>query len=307
MEQTNKVVLFTSSCLSMPTVDFLLQSKLLVAVVFVAHENVQVQSESEQLRVQCEAFNIAFVAWNSDAQLLAQLDQWQATMAISCVTAAPLSDTIINFFHGHAYGVFLQTDANYQWVETLYWQVRTQQDDLSITVQRLTGNGENQAQTLQQNIAIHPFDTYQSLAMRVASTLAQTLALFFAEFKQLNWQPHSAKECVLPALTYNDLTLSCVAHSASDFVAAARAGNPLYGGFILTTKLGEINVLQASFVEEKLFFEPAGTILTISKSAGLVVQTKQGAVALDIVSCQFGCVTGYRFASLANISAGMQL
>ena len=96
-------------------------------------------------------------------------------------------------------------------------------------------------------------------------------------------------------------------YSAVDLVAAARAGNPLYGGFILSGKFGDFNVLQASFVDQASFTEPAGTVLSIDKSQGLVVQTKQGSVALDIVSCQFGCISGYRFASLANITAGMQL
>lgn len=306
MQQVNRVVLFTSSCLAMPTIDLLLQAKLLVAVVFVDDEAQHHQHELQQLHAQCEALNISLSSWNNNEQLIAQLDQWHASIAVSCFTARALDDELINFFHGQAYGLGCGIAKSHQWANSLYWQIRTLQNELPITLQILNSN-EN---TALQPVAIHPFDTYQSLSLRVASALAPALVNVMTKLSTITWQPlnekNDASDTAKP-ITREDITLSFKNHSANDFVAAAKAGNPLYGGFILVTKLGEFNVLQASTIEQNGFIEPTGTILTINKSAGLVVQTKQGAVALDIISSQFGCISGYRFASLANVSAGMQL
>ncbi|OUS72649.1 hypothetical protein B5G52_07980 [Pseudoalteromonas sp. A601] len=306
MQQVNRVVLFTSSCLAMPTINLLLQAELLVTVVFVDDEAQHIQHEQQQLRAQCEALNINLTRWNNNDQLVAQLDQWHASIAVSCFTARALDDEIIKFFHGQAYGLCCGIAKSHQWTNSLYWHIRTQQNELPTTLQRLNSN-EN---TALQSVVIHPFDTYQSLSLRVASALASALVNVMAKLNMITWQSLNEKQ-VLPntakPITREAITLSFKTHSANDFVAAAKAGNPLYGGFILITQLGEINVLQASTIEQNEFFEPAGTILTINKSAGLIVQTKQGAVVLDIISSQFGCISGYRFASLANISAGMQL
>ncbi|WP_188085306.1 hypothetical protein [Pseudoalteromonas fuliginea] len=308
MGQTSKVVLFTSSCLSVPTIDMLMQYQLLTAVVFMPTQSNNLQSEIVQLKAHCVSNSIQFSVWDSDKELLLQLDIWQGKMALSCFNAATLSQIIIDFFHDNAYGVYPAKLPHYQGAEPIYWQIREHQDNLSLTIYRLSCEHPLQF-SLQQSIAIHPFDTYQSLALRVASAIPQVLGIFFEQFDNLHWQSDTSDESpkASPALTYDNLKLSFKQHSAVDLVAAARAGNPLYGGFILSSKFGEFNVLQASLVDQTSFTEPAGTVLSIGKSQGLVVQTKQGSVALDIVSCQFGCITGYRFASLANMAAGMQL
>ncbi|ATG78143.1 MULTISPECIES: hypothetical protein [unclassified Pseudoalteromonas] len=308
MEQISKVVLFTSSCLSIPTIDMLIQRQLLGAVVLVPTQTNNMQSEIGQLQAHCTSQNIQFSVWNNDDTLLAQLDDWQVSMALSCFNAGTQSQTIIDFFHGNAYGIYPAKLSDYQGTDPLYWQIREHQDNLLLTVYRLSCEHPLQF-SLQQSIAIHPFDTYQSLAIRVASAIPQVLSIFFEQFDNLHWQSDTDIEQikVATALNYDNLTLSFEQYSAVDLVAAARAGNPLYGGFILSGKFGDFNVLQASFVDQASFTEPAGTVLSIDKSQGLVVQTKQGSVALDIVSCQFGCISGYRFASLANITAGMQL
>ena len=70
---------------------------------------------------------------------------------------------------------------------------------------------------------------------------------------------------------------------------------------------GQFQLLQATAVDGVFVGIKAGTVVEVSLTAGLVVQTIDGQVRIDIVSTPQGVMSGYRFAQLWQINAGSEL
>ena len=306
-----KFVVFAASCLSLSSLHYLLQQQRLAALVVPAHNH---NADTQQLIAQAQQWKLPLMAYDPAApqQLVAALDQLQVLQGLIITFSHILPESVVEYFQGRLYNLHASDLPNYRGSMPLYWQLRHGLSQTQLTLHRVTAQVDAGEIGLQLPLPIHPLDTLQSLSMKVMELAPQLLqqALAADDLQALDWQPQRAlraEDVSARRLRAEDVQLPWAECSATEIAAAARAGNPHTGGVQVNSSVAQFQIMEAMLSQQPSYGSPPGTILCVDKHQGLVVATRDGALALTVVASQYGYYSGYQFALRYKLDAGLSL
>lgn len=310
-----KIVVFASSCMSIPLIMQLAQSNTLSGVIVGVGETPQKQMDTQQLLATLQASQIPLIQYQqyNVEETLVQLDKWQASLGVIFTFPFILPSNVIQYFStGNLWNIHASDLPNYRGPMPVYWQLRHNAARLPLTLHQVSKQADEGEVGLQTSIDIHPFDNFQTLNIKVMQHVPQWIdeALQKHQSEGLQWRPQrdlNDKDVYAREVTPEDATLSWHLHDAYDFVGAARAGNPHHGGVTIQAKQGAFQAMQISLSHQPTYGAKPGTVLMLDKFKGLIVATKKGAVSLDVIVSQSGYFSGYQFAVRHGFEAGVQL
>lgn len=311
MERLNKVVVFTTSCVSIPVIQLLTSQNRLAGVVTLLQQELgehRLAGDLQQLRQQLVQANIPLVDLN-DTRLLAQLDYWQARAGLVFGFSHKIEAQVCEYFEGDIFNLHASDLPVYRGSNPIYWQLRDNLTRTQLTLHRLTQQMDSGEIGLQAPLDIHPFDNHQTLSLRVMQAAPQLVADFIAGYEAgvIEWRAQQGEVSLAPRVNADNAQLSWFEHTVADFIGAARAGNPHHGGVAVQVNGGTFNVMQISASSQSSFGCVPGTVLAVDKDKGLIVAAKDGAVSLDVIVAQSGYYSGYQFAVFFQLDAGMIL
>ncbi len=303
----NKVALATSNYGTLSVILWLRQQGFLNGVLLYGIKG----QERAQFEAQLTGSAIPFVyAENNDEETVKHLDNWQTELLIVFNCGTILPERIFTFptfgtINLHAAGL-----PDYRGPHPIYWQIRNAEKTLKLTAHRVTKKVDSGNIVAQLSIDIGKYDTHQTLLGKVLQHTPSLLEqLFFLDLcidktpgkKQLERTTKSA-----PRVTQQDLFIDWKNVTAKTLCNQVRAGNPIYGGAMIS--LGESNaqLLQASIVSTPTYGAKPGTIIHISPEQGVFVALKEDVIRLDIVANSEGVFDGYRFSQVFGLKTGMQ-
>ncbi|WP_028292973.1 methionyl-tRNA formyltransferase [Oceanobacter kriegii] len=312
MNSPARVVVFSSSCISLPLIERLAQRGQLAAVVIYFSDQPQQRQDARQLAATLQPHGITLLEYPSaePASLLKQLDQWRANIGLSFAFGKIFPPPLIDYFQGKLMNLHASDLPNYRGPMPIYWQIRHGLDELPLTLHQVSADIDAGDIGLQTRLALHPFDTTQSATFKLMHSAADLFEQALGQLQQgsLEWQPQrpwSDADYKASALQPKDLQLNRT-HSAQEIVRACRAGNPAQG-FEVHTPLGAFHLMQATVQPQPTFGAAAGTVVMIDKQQGWLVATREGCVSFDVVVTSGGYFSGYQFALLNGFEAGMCL
>lgn len=311
MERLNKVVVFTTSCVSIPVIELLASQNRLAGVVTLLQQELgehRLAGDLQQLRPQLVQANIPQVDLN-DTRLLAQFDYWQASAGLVFGFSHKIEAQVCDYFEGDIFNLHASDLPVYRGSNPIYWQLRDNLTRTQLTLHRLTQQMDSGEIGLQSPLVIHPFDNHQSFSLRVMQAAPQLVADFIAGYEAgaIEWRAQQGEVSLAPRVNADNAQLSWSEHTVADFIGAARAGNPHHGGVAVHVNGGTFNVMQISASSQPSFGCVPGTVLAVDKGKGLIVAAKDGAVSLDVIVAQSGYYSGYQFAVFYQLDAGMIL
>lgn len=305
----HRYAFFTGSCQALPAIEYLSQTEQLGCVVLVdAEPNPDLHQLEGYLRQR--QLPVCHYPRKQPQLLLAQLDSFQTTAGFIYLFRHILGNDIIDYFEQRLYNIHPSALPDYRGAFPLYWQLRNGETEMGLTLHRVVEQPDSGPIANQLTLPVHPFDTLQSLSIKVSRAIPQLISECLTDLDQscVNWQPQpcNASPTIAPVIQQADLIVNWQIHTGKQVVDMARAGNPNLGGALLKTPRGDFNVLQATADSNNAAGLRPGTVLALSQGSGLTVKTRDGSVRLDIVSTPEGIFDGYRFAMLFAIEPGLE-
>lgn len=309
-----KIVIFASSCMSLPVIGYLLQRENLAGVVVSLSKEPQRNADTQQLIANLQQMSVPFIQYQMESldALQTQLSQWKVEWGIVFTFPEILPQTLINSFEGQLFNMHASDLPNYRGSMPVYWQLRHNLDEIKLTLHRIEEKVDTGEIGHQIPIYIHPFDNFQTLNFKVMEHAPQLInELLDLDSKgELYWKPQrelSENDFHARDVSASDQYMYWDKHSADEFVGAARAANPHHGGVTVNSQLGQFQVMQITKSKQPCFGVKPGTVLMVDKYKGWVVATKEGAISLDVIISQNGYFSGYQFAIRFDIEAGSKL
>ncbi|MEJ2669542.1 MAG: formyltransferase family protein [Gammaproteobacteria bacterium] len=301
---------FTGSCLALPAIEYLAQTDQLACVVLVDAEP---NPDLNQLVGYLQQRQLPLCRYERQEphRLLTHLDGFQATSGFIYLYRHILCNDVIDYFQQRLYNLHPSALPDYRGPFPLYWQLRNGEMQVCLTLHQVTDQPDAGPIGSQLVLPVHPFDTLQSLSVKVSRAVPQLMQEFSVKRDEssVDWQPQSIKSdpALAPSIQQEDVVIHWQQQSSKQLVDLIRAGNPNLGGALLKTPKGCFNVLQATAVDNAVLGLRPGTILSLSLESGLVVKTLDGAIRLDVISTPEGIFDGYRFAVLFGVEPGLEL
>ncbi|MCW8331526.1 hypothetical protein MD588_22270 [Photobacterium sp. SDRW27] len=303
----NKVSVATSSFATVPVIIWLYQQGYLNGVLLYGADG----QERMQFEAQLGAVSIpVFYVENDDEKAVKHLDTWQTDLLIVFNCGKILSSTVFDFATYGTVNLHAAALPHYRGPHPIYWQIRSGEKQLLLTAHRVTQKIDSGDILAQYPVEISEFDTHQSLYGKVIQHTPLLLEQLFALDLDLN-KTLGIKQAGVPAIkaprvSQPDLNINWQSTSAKALCDQVRAGNPIYGGAILTLGGASAQLLQASAAVMPNYGVKPGTIIHISPEKGVFVALKDNAVRLDIVANSDGVFDGYRFSQVVGLKTGMQ-
>ena len=237
------------------------------------------------------------------------LVSWEAAIAVNFAFDFAINDIVPKLQermrHFDLFHIQTSEDSQFAGPYGLYWQIREGVKDAQVMV----CHQQSASVVKLCDYRINPLDTLNSLEFQVSRLIAdaisqQSLADLFSHARQS--QPLSPCQD-RPALSFTeqDLRVDWLHMSAEQICDLARAGNPRFGGGIVTLGQTELNLLQATLVNYPTYGVGAGTLCYCDEDKGAVVATKDGALRIDILANVDGVFGGLAFCQRFGIEAGM--
>ncbi|ELA7918115.1 hypothetical protein Q4905_000372 [Vibrio alginolyticus] len=308
-DMQQKYVVFTGSCYALPIIQLLAQQHKLAGVV-VPEGELNPDLQQLQSYLSAQSIHIAQYTANDSSALIAQLDVWRVTDGVIYLFRHIVHSSLCQFFNGNLYNIHPGKLPEYRGPMPLYWQLREGLDTFSLTLHRLEASADSGAIGMELEVPFHPLETLTSAQQKASQMTAKLMYDFLiAQQKQgLVWREQvSNPNEVARAVNQHDLHLRWNVQTSREIVNLVRAGNHDFGGAMLSLPSGVANVLQASAMETSLVGVEAGRILEISPQHGLQVKTLDSAISIDVIATPQGVFSGYRYAQMAGLDAGMSL
>ncbi|NOU52351.1 hypothetical protein HG263_17660 [Pseudoalteromonas sp. JBTF-M23] len=297
-----KIILITCSTSAIPAIECLVQMQALAGVL-ITH---CAESQAQQLAAVAQHFSLpsAFQA-TLDADFINSAEHaWQAENFVSFhLPFALLQDLKVE---QDIIQVQFGEHSNATIEHALFDAIKKQADSCALIV----ASSKHMQRLSEYQVAVEENDTagtlHKKLMAQLPNVLSQLVMQFDSQHKTEQTSQFAPK--ALAQLDESHLFIDLQTDNAAQIVSLARAANPYFGGARL--RIGQVvcQLLQASVSTQPTFGVKAGTILTLSKTDGLVIAlNNQQALKLDIVSCNEGIFDGYRFAMQAKLQAGMIL
>jgi len=304
--ESNKLVLFAASCVVIPTLNALLQSKQLAGVILTE----RVDPDSIQLEQQLQQANIPAIRYQSGQPelVLHQIESWQAELGLIYTFSHKLPAVILNAFTGGLFNLHASALPQYRGAMPLYWQIRNRESEGCLSIIKVEAEFDSGDIMLQQAIPLSPWDTLNSFANTMAQQAPKFVLDFITQYinDELIAQPQQGDPTEAPMPTQQDIMINWKTMSSEAISALARAGNPLFHGAMLVWRQFSVGLLQATPVAHANYGVAAGTVLHIGEPEGLIVATLDGALRLDVLTITEGVFSGLAFAERFKLDAGVK-
>ena len=300
-----KIIVFAGNSQALPTIQMLMQQKRLIGVVL----PVKIDPISEQLRNWLIQSNCAYARSTvaDNGLICEQLMSWQADLGIAfgfgdVMSESTLAAVRLGVYHFHA-----AAPDEYYGNMPLYWLLRNADTQTKLTLQRATYASKG-AIALQQQLAVHPLDTLQSLENKIAQQgpglINQFIDMLYQQRGDIELRALDKLGVRANAPQGAEVFVDWQCMDAAQISALSRAGNLLFGGCMVSLGQMPISLLQATVVNYPTFGVEAGTICHIGEPEGLIVATHNGAVRFDILSNNEGIYSGLNFVEQFDINVG---
>lgn len=305
-----KIVLFTSSPLSLTLIGDLYSKESLSCVVIPAKNDSEIQNLAQILNEN----NIPFFYFNENDEKsnLELLDQVQCDLALVFVFPYKLNKKICIHFNHHIFNLHASSLPLYRGSQPLFWQLKNGESKSALSLCRLIESFDEGDIVLQYPFEINQHDTFGILA-GVISQMAVSLVNEFITMtiKQgidnIKAIAQMGESCDAPKLTQNDIGIDWKTMNAVEIVNLIRACNPICGGAQTMWKNSSLSILEATVVDMPNLGLDAGVILHLGYPEGFIVSTIDGSIRIDVVSVPDGLFSGLRFAKRFNMNAGEKL
>ncbi|MDO6424421.1 methionyl-tRNA formyltransferase [Saccharophagus degradans] len=317
-----QVVVFACGAFALSTLQVLSHQQMLAGVILPDPAELMAgQQDVNSLASQLRQAGIPFQMCCKDKLTLIaeQITLWKGNVGLVVSYPHVFPVEIIQHFGGHFYNVHASLLPNYKGPAPLYWQLRNREEQTAITIHAVTAQIDSGEIVARRVLPIHPLDTLQSLANRVAYEASAAITEFIGRLKSnksihvdadittgANSNNH-AKNVYARRPSFSDYCIDFLTMDALAISAMCRAGNNLPNGALIDIKGVPISVLQSTALNQPTYGTQAGTIIFIGEPEGLVVSTLNGALRLDILMSADGIFNGLAFAERFNLDAGQQL
>jgi len=309
MNKAVKVVVFAGNHFCGPVIEMLVQQQLLAGVVLPQEPNA-FTSQLAQALAQSQLPMMQFDPLQISA-LHNTINSWEANIGLSFGFEGQLNGLLAQMSASNSVDMFAyQTgEAKFAGDYSIYWQVRQQVKATSARWLKLTLQQPSAVYQMANEVDfnIHPMDTTGCVENALLQQIAGFCYQFLHLFSQgsLDLAPAFNQDVQRLSLKDDDLRVDWRSMNGEQICALARAGNPHFGGCVITINNTDINLQQASVVDYPTYGVDAGMICATSESDGVIVATLDGAIALDILSNVDGLFSGARFCERFGIHAGM--
>ena len=307
-----KIAILTNSKLSVPSIDFLVSRKLLVAIGMPEREDRT--EDADQIRYMAAHYQVPLHIFPS-SNLANNLREWlgsnKADVVFVFTFPFRIPVTVLHIpekgFINFHFGVLPQ----YRGADAIFWQIRNREIEGGISVHRMTGKIDKGPLHLLQRVPIYPGDTYGShllnLSMAAVHVVEQLLQLLSQkEIPAIEQDESKAAWYHRPVL--EDLVIDWN-QSASEIIALINAANPWNKGAITYLNQYPLKIIAATIrtgTNELAQNSKPGTITGIDEQYGCYICCGSGEIVnLDILYCNDSFITGIQFAKL-GITPGIR-
>ncbi len=311
MSNRPRVVIYTSSLFAWPCIQALHEAGYLIGVITPdPQQQTGHQAPLLLLLHTLKMHQVPFEAVCKDNLTLipSHLAHFDADIALCMTFSHLLPKEVLQHYPLGIYNCHASSLPAYIGRDPIYWQLRNQETHSALTWHAMSEYFDQGAIVSKLELIINSEDTYASLTQRFAYLALESLMPLLDHVCKNPVTHTSSLHEVRPmeapahivALDFNSL-------DGYEIDALTRASNGHFGRVMLEIKGIDVELIQATVVDYPSYGTPAGTVVMVSQTQGLIVNTKQGCIRLDIVACELGVLSGDRLAQLINLDAGEQL
>lgn len=296
-----KIVLIACSTAAAPAIESLVQMKVLAGVLITYCS----ESDAQQLAGITQHFGVthAYQAHIDNDVLASAKQSWHGEYFVSYHLPYELllnmhsELPIVQFQFGNYSNATIE--------HMLYHTINSQQSTCCLLVASM----QTRKVLINHTIDVALSDTAGTLHRKLLAQLPLVLSRLINEFDStLQANEHQFSPQQLPQLDESQLFINLQTHDAEQIERLTRAANPYFGGARLRIGQAVCQLFQVTLSEQPTYGVKPGTIITLSKSVGLILAlANEQALKLDVVSSAEGIFDGYRFAMQAKLQAGMNL
>ncbi len=305
----NKIVLFTSSLMSLPLIGSLVSKNQLSCVVLTARNDMDTHTLVQWLTHN----NVIFFHFDekNENSNIDKLNQFDSKLALIFNFPYKLSKDFLSHFSNNIFNIHASYLPKYKGNQPVFWQLRNGETRTALSLCYIENELDSGEIILQYEFDIHENDTYGTLNSVLAQGVIPLVEEFFTLVKKdISNLPAIAQigdESFAPKIEQKDIVIDWASMKSEEIINLVRACNPIFGGAQTMWRNSSISLLEVTSVDLPNMGLESGTILHIGYPEGLIVSTIDGALRIDIVSVPEGLFSGLRFAKRFHLDAGEKL
>ena len=300
-----KVIVASQTCLALPLIQQLHLRQQLAGVWLYD----SCGDDSRQLAVSCEQMAVPVLTIDcSNTQAFGEhLAHVSADCVISCFLSYIFPVSVVNQLKGRLFNIHASALPVFKGPDPIFWLLRSACSETQMTLHGVSDKVDTGALVFQQTLAIHPYDTHQSLSLAIADAAPSLIQAWqVAGGLEITPCPQSGVASHAPRPSVTDLTIAWHSHTNLDVFHLARAANPVYGGAYFCYQQQRLQLLQCTPLQTESYQLAPGTIVHIGEPEGLLVVCNDGLIRMDIVATNGGVFSGLRFAERYKLQVGQQ-
>ena len=311
MKNKPSVVVYATSLFAWPSIEALHEAGYLVGVITPDPQERTITQAALVLllqTLQMKQIQYEVVSKEKLALIPTHLPHMHADIALCMTFSYLLPKEVLTHYPLGIYNCHASALPAYVGRDPIYWQLRNQETHSALTWHAMSQYFDQGAVISKLELTISGEDTYASLTQRFAYLALESLMPLLDEISKhpvlSTGTQHQVTKLETPpsviALDFNTL-------DGYEIDALTRASNGHLGRVMFAVKGMDAELIQATVVDYPSYGTVAGTVVMVSQTQGLIVNTKQGCIRLDIIACELGVLSGDRLAQLINLDAGERL
>jgi methionyl-tRNA formyltransferase len=293
-----RIVIFTKSIWSIPSIQQLVLSNQLKGVVLPAKD---FQNQEMLLEV-CANFQLEVFRW--DGKELGDITTWLSKIACDrglCFGFSyKIPKTIFESLKWGVLNVHYGKLPKYAGATPLFWTMRNGEKWATISFHKIDENWDAGLLISESQAPIFPGEPYGLLSSRLAILAAKELPKVLDKLPLSEGEPLTPNPSPLPRPKEMDLTIDWKNQSADEVELLVNAANPAYSGAVTSFRGSQIRILEVSPADVNVvgIFSP-GTIVYADSANGMFVLCSDFKyLRVNILQLDGTIITGGKLAAL---------
>jgi len=306
-----KIVFLSTNICSVPTLQFLMNTETVLAVVAPAEEN----PFNQQLEQFAVGLNVPFKRFSKPeftAGFKDMLTELQPDLVLVFAFGYKIPSELFDIPKYGFFNVHFSLLPKYRGQCPVFWQLKNGEETGGISVHQVTAGFDAGPLLMQKEVAILPGASHGvhwgRLSLESVAVIASAIDKLKSTGITMLLPQNEASASVAPAPKPNDLAICWETQSAREIENLVNATNPDYGGAVTLLRNQMLRLLEVAPAELNSPVEQApGTIVYADVNHGLFVACKnQQYLRINIVHSTEGILSGFKLAAL-GIQAGERL